>query len=117
MLRRPPGSTRTDTLFPYTTPFRSQLVNRTDGKHRHRVFAERRKGARRTDAVPEDRDLEDRNLRLADDDRRLHDGVDARQLPLSREDRKSVGKGKGVSVRVDLGGSRICKKKKRTNRR
>src|SRR3546814_3917459 len=86
MLRRPPGSTRTDTLFPYTTPFRSQLVHRTDGKHRHRVFAERRKGARRTDAVPEDRDLEDRNLRLADDDRRLHDGVNARQLPLSRDD-------------------------------
>src|SRR3546814_3742695 len=24
MLRRPPRSTRTDTLFPYTTPFRSQ---------------------------------------------------------------------------------------------
>src|SRR3546814_8949920 len=26
MLRRPPRSTRTDTLFPYTTLFRSQLV-------------------------------------------------------------------------------------------
>src|SRR3546814_141398 len=26
MLRRPPRSTRTDTLFPYTTPFRSRLV-------------------------------------------------------------------------------------------
>src|SRR3546814_15581866 len=26
MLRRPPGSTRTDTLFPYTTLFRSQLM-------------------------------------------------------------------------------------------
>src|SRR3546814_3409128 len=25
MLRRPPGSTRTDTLFPYTTLFRSRL--------------------------------------------------------------------------------------------
>src|SRR3546814_20659344 len=25
MIRRPPGSTRTDTLFPYTTLFRSQL--------------------------------------------------------------------------------------------
>src|SRR3546814_18548374 len=24
MIRRPPGSTRTDTHFPYTTPFRSQ---------------------------------------------------------------------------------------------
>src|SRR3546814_11670758 len=26
MLRRPPRSTRTDTLFPYTTPFRSPLI-------------------------------------------------------------------------------------------
>src|SRR3546814_13399340 len=25
MIRRPPRSTRTDTLFPYTTPFRSRL--------------------------------------------------------------------------------------------
>src|SRR3546814_7581854 len=27
MIRRPPRSTRTDTLFPYTTLFRSELVN------------------------------------------------------------------------------------------
>src|SRR3546814_21124701 len=27
MIRRPPGSTRTDTLFPYTTLFRSLLFN------------------------------------------------------------------------------------------
>src|SRR3546814_5513022 len=29
-IRRPPVSTRTDTLFPYTTLFRSDLVNATD---------------------------------------------------------------------------------------
>src|SRR3546814_16296745 len=28
MLRRPPRSTRTDTLFPYTTLFRSRLIGR-----------------------------------------------------------------------------------------
>src|SRR3546814_4387717 len=28
MIRRPPRSTRTDTLFPYTTLFRSQFYNR-----------------------------------------------------------------------------------------
>src|SRR3546814_10636665 len=28
MLRRPPGSTRTDTLFPYTTLFRSFVASR-----------------------------------------------------------------------------------------
>src|SRR3546814_19438040 len=31
MIRRPPRYTRTDTLFPYTTLFRSLYVNRTDG--------------------------------------------------------------------------------------
>src|SRR3546814_1283615 len=32
MIRRPPSSTRTDTLFPYTTPFRSQGAERLSGK-------------------------------------------------------------------------------------
>src|SRR3546814_14261350 len=31
MIRRPPRSTRTDTLFPYTTPFRSRLFG--DPRH------------------------------------------------------------------------------------
>src|SRR3546814_10497916 len=30
MIRRPPRSTRTDTLFPYTTLFRSELINTGD---------------------------------------------------------------------------------------
>src|SRR3546814_2999206 len=30
MIRRPPRSTRTDPLFPYTTLFRSPVVNRAD---------------------------------------------------------------------------------------
>src|SRR3546814_16694670 len=56
MIRRPPRSTRTDTRFPYTTLFRSELalfisVAPTDGQ-RHLVgeviveLAEQRKGAR-----------------------------------------------------------------------
>src|SRR3546814_13805711 len=39
------------------------------------------------------------------EDRHCHRGV-------TRQDRKSVVEGKSVSVRVDLGGSRIIKKKK-----
>src|SRR3546814_8151666 len=31
MIRRPPRSTRTDTLFPYTTLFRSGVPNLVDG--------------------------------------------------------------------------------------
>src|SRR3546814_17295622 len=32
MIRRPPRSTRTDTLFPYTTLFRSSFVKKYRGK-------------------------------------------------------------------------------------
>src|SRR3546814_11821761 len=41
--------------------------------------------------------------------RRIGTGVDR------RSDRKSVGEGKSVSVRVDLGGRRLIKKKKNTH--
>src|SRR3546814_20776973 len=34
MIRRPPRSTRTDTLFPYTTLFRSKLTVRVDEQPR-----------------------------------------------------------------------------------
>src|SRR3546814_2047070 len=36
MIRRPPRSTRTDTLFPYTTLFRSQKGKTTDEHHSER---------------------------------------------------------------------------------
>src|SRR3546814_15419897 len=39
---------------------------------------------------------------------------DCRADDMMRQDRKSVVKGKSVSVRVDLGGRRIIKKKKKT---
>src|SRR3546814_19776669 len=35
MIRRPPRSTRTDTLFPYTTLFRSFLRELKPGRHAH----------------------------------------------------------------------------------
>src|SRR3546814_2077869 len=38
MIRRPPRSTRTDTLFPYTTLFRSDLVKQ---QHAVRVLVDR----------------------------------------------------------------------------
>src|SRR3546814_16736824 len=47
MIRRPPRSTRTDTLFPYTTLFRSEILaflHRLCGRDgaQHHGFAERR---------------------------------------------------------------------------
>src|SRR3546814_13690201 len=37
MIRRPPRSTRTDTLFPYTTLFRSRLAPKRCFPARHRI--------------------------------------------------------------------------------
>src|SRR3546814_1821782 len=39
MIRRPPRSTRTDTLFPYTTLFRSPMVEQRGQQARHRRVA------------------------------------------------------------------------------
>src|SRR3546814_4933657 len=44
MIRRPPRSTRTDTLFPYTTLFRSRPVRAGRGIRRHRGTARRAEG-------------------------------------------------------------------------
>src|SRR3546814_6693271 len=66
MIRRPPRSTRTDTLFPYTTLFRSQR----DGAERHR----------------EDAAEEQQVLREAEDPRRKR-GDEAKEGQLSRAER------------------------------
>src|SRR3546814_13365482 len=48
MIRRPPRSTRTDTLFPYTTLFRSAAPSRrADARAPRRRACPRRTGARR----------------------------------------------------------------------
>src|SRR3546814_2319264 len=50
MIRRPPRSTRTDTLFPYTTLFRSRLWRRAagpDGRGGSRCARSGRRGDRR----------------------------------------------------------------------
>src|SRR3546814_11481634 len=99
MIRRPPRSTRTDTLFPYTTLFRSPLRLR---RQRRRLGD----GRRRLDLcrpVSADRLVGERDQDqhgCADDK-----GEDA-------EDRKSVVWGKSGSVRVEPGGRRPINKKK-----
>src|SRR3546814_5762964 len=42
MIRRPPRSTRTDTLFPYTTLFRSKCDDRMESQPRSATGGERR---------------------------------------------------------------------------
>src|SRR3546814_2639946 len=57
MIRRPPRSTRTDTLFPYTTLFRSDPApgKRLPRKH-PLAHCRLRSAPRRADAVPATRD-------------------------------------------------------------
>src|SRR3546814_18418555 len=102
MIRRPPRSTRTDTLFPYTTLFRSHRIGEAALDPRfHRVDL-----------------LVLRSIQRIGHPRRPHrcgiglsPGIE--MAILAGEDRKSVVTGKSVSVRVDLGGRSILKKKKK----
>src|SRR3546814_11338617 len=131
MIRRPPRSTRIDTLFPYTTLFRS---HRRLGRGASRVpaalsaLSPRRAGW----ALADDPDEPDRSgavlgllHRLGARDLarparlRRHRRQDFATQPRPRRrhaaaapDRKSVVEGKRVSVRVEIGGRRNIKKKK-----
>src|SRR3546814_20093049 len=133
MILRPPRSTRTDTLFPYTTLFRSDA---RDFRRALRLGANPgRLAQRRGGRLDLDRDA--RHLFGAAQLLALDDGLDggafARRRGIGgnsahcssaeqahivtplfhggaarlRRDRKGVGLGKSGSVRVKLGGSRI----------
>src|SRR3546814_2432972 len=62
MIRRPPRSTRTDTLFPYTTLFRSLPAAGPVRRHASQRLTDRHRGPRAARAA----------------DRRAHDGDHAR---------------------------------------
>src|SRR3546814_8574489 len=53
MIRRPPRSTRTDTLFPYTTLFRSLARETVGAAHLHRVEVAHQHHGRRGVALAE----------------------------------------------------------------
>src|SRR3546814_16113379 len=117
MLRRPPRSTRTATLFPYTTLFRSILINNA-GVLRDKTFAKMEpvdfdfvvkvhlSGSAFVTKACWDTFREQAYGRIL---------MTASSTGLfgnfgQAKDRKSVGLGTSVSVRVDLGGRRIIKK-------
>src|SRR3546814_14484812 len=120
MIRRPPRSTLTDTLFPYTTLFRSlgldvagAVEELLDQALAAAEGADRLTGRRLEqlgDLLQRAGDLEATTTAAVDG----LDGDRETELLGQREDRKSVVSGKGVSVRVDLGGRR-CINKKKTN--
>src|SRR3546814_21032032 len=120
MIRRPPRSTRTDTLFPYTTLFRSfqpYLIGEFDPWRRRIMSAFGRKnglGGRPSFGVarpmqgggPVARSPEEGEARGEQ-----FPPIAPAALPLSDIDRKSVVSGKSVSVRLELGCRRIIKNK------
>src|SRR3546814_12674539 len=109
MVRRPPRATRTDTLFPDTTLFRSDPVVVGES-----VAVQRVSGG---DLGPVGRHVNElvqpRHVAGSIGSRacRAHALIHF-NAAVARLDRKSVVSGKSVSVRVDLGGRRIIKKKK-----
>src|SRR3546814_19225575 len=106
MIRRPPRSTRTDTLFPYTTLFRSrrnverarQIIDNGVEQRLDALVLEGRTAQHGHEGEVE-RALADQALQRRDV-----------RLLAFEIDRKSVVEGKSVSVRVDLGGRRIIKR-------
>src|SRR3546814_14367483 len=111
MIRRPPRSTRTNTLFPYTTLFRSPLDAPPDDTH----------ALQRVEAVSGALMLLPRALfdRIGgfDEGYRLHvEDLDlCRRARAAGADRTSAVQGTSVSVRVDLGGRRSLTKTQRYN--
>src|SRR3546814_11660759 len=128
MIRLPPRSTRTDTLFPYTTLFRSDRFRLSEGRLSR---ADRRADRRRRGFHP-DRDGVRYAQRQGGDhggDRGGHralprcagDAVDDAPRSVGAQPfgaqgrgviaRERVVSGKDVSVGVAIGGSRVTKKK------
>src|SRR3546814_18483749 len=114
IIRRPPRSTRTDTLFPYTTLFRSHEIARRRHCHGRNtvgqgngeldalraaigtVAARMDAGRRRTQAFPYDDPVADAvTCHGGTEDAGSGAGIDSKVRP-ERIDRTSVGEGKSV---------------------
>src|SRR3546814_19281998 len=129
MIRRPPRSTRTDTLFPYTTLFRSAERGRA-GRGRLLSHGERRIGSdlvsetRKTtsstngSAKEADAPATESGPRLVTDNAGLavHNlGKSFKKRPVLR-DRKSGREGKDGEESVELGGGRRSQEKKKNKK-
>src|SRR3546814_11539211 len=114
MVRIPPISTRTDSLFPYTTLFRSRFLR--ENGFLDRVSPTVLDWRIRPDGLIIGCMRHALSPRCVSAARRVDGGtcfvLSGRGVFVWLEDRKSVVEGKSVSVRVDLGGRRIIIKKR-----
>src|SRR3546814_17948270 len=123
MIRRPPRSTRTDTLFPYTTLFRSsESVGITHGQDRAEAWDMNQIYPSFLQSLMEQFFKVDEPWTVDSLDVLLvgvgegytfadsHHLVEALGINVVFGDRKSAVEGKRVSVRVALGGRRTIKK-------
>src|SRR3546814_11002115 len=116
MKRRPPRSTRTYTLFPYTTLFRSPEDLELSGKtgascdlFETHVIVESDEPADAVKAL-----IEDAQAVCMESVALVNPVPSVTRVQLNGQDRKTVVSGKCQSVRVDVGGRRIIKQKKKT---
>src|SRR3546814_20757227 len=115
MIRRPPRSTRTDTLFPYTTLFRSlclQTAALCGACARRGLIHVRRtrvRGEGQARRVRRGRTPACRWCRRSRSYSTSPCAAARRGFRAGPGDRKSVGEGKSVSVRVEPGGGRYIK--------
>src|SRR3546814_13067638 len=129
MIRRPPRSTRTGTLFPYTTLFRSEAAVMAGvpplGHKVPMLLCGAAAGEVIAELAPYGMNLEDFGTEIgrATATKMFRSivvkGLEALFLECvmaASRDRKSVVQGKRVSVRVELGGCRLIKKKKQDKR-
>src|SRR3546814_15986099 len=142
MIRRPPRSTRPDTLVPYTSLFRSQIPlpgrgptrGIADGGYLDAQIVLEADGRRwhgRLKAARRDRERDAQVVRAGWGPLRfvyeqlVHDPAEvcavvaetrATRLALLHRARKRVAEGKSVSVRVVIGGSRRLKKHNKNNK-
>src|SRR3546814_18796477 len=129
MIRRPPRSTRTDTLFPYTTLFRSRRPSPrspppstkppspptpcpTPSPPSARIPKPWRAKSTRSSAISPRSTI---GWATSTPPPISFPPASRHNPAFALLDRKSVVEGKSVSVRVDLGGRRILKKKKKKN--
>src|SRR3546814_1605051 len=112
MIRRPPRSTRTDTLFPYTTLFRSAVRRQAAQRHHFESIGNRARN--KADDKPQRQYLRPKQVGagMDDADRRRDDGRDDRAARGRSEEHTSE-----LQSLMRISYAVFCLKKKKNNKR